>query len=96
MHSIDRLLLAGFDRQISAATNEQAFGTTKVTRAVQAFEGITQRNAGMVEGSNAEIHGLSQRVGIRAEKIERFKIGKSDRPLLQGDVQQEDKRVFAV
>ncbi|WP_168263668.1 methyl-accepting chemotaxis protein [Rhizobium leguminosarum] len=81
--------------QISAATSEQAIGISEVTRAVQAVEGITQRNAAMVEESNAEIHGLRQRVGILAQKIDRFKISKSDHPLVQGEVRQEGKRVDA-
>jgi len=91
-HIVDVRELIG---QISSATSEQAVGISEVTRAVLAVEGITQRNAAMVEESNAEIHGLRQHVGVLAQKIERFKIGDPDRTLLQGDTYREAERVDA-
>jgi methyl-accepting chemotaxis protein len=64
--------------EISAATAEQSTGIAEVTHAVNQVELITQKNAAMVEESNAEIHGLRQRVDLLAEKIDRFRTGDGD------------------
>ncbi|WP_337268882.1 methyl-accepting chemotaxis protein [Oryzifoliimicrobium ureilyticus] len=78
---------------ISASTTEQSTGIDEVTRAMHQVEHITQRNAAMVEETNAEIHGLRHQVELLADKISGFRTG-HPAPHRQGS-SSRDSHVYA-
>ena len=60
---------------ISGAAEQQSQGLSQVNAAVGEMDGVTQRNAAMVEQSTAAAHGLANEADALSAQIARFTLG---------------------
>jgi methyl-accepting chemotaxis protein len=66
----------GLINEIARSSNEQATGLNQVNAAINQMDQVTQRNAAMVEETNAAAAGLLQEAEQLGASIARFKMGK--------------------
>jgi methyl-accepting chemotaxis protein len=66
----------GLINEIARSSNEQATGLNQVNAAVNQMDEVTQRNAAMVEQTNAAAAGLLQEAEQLGASIARFRMGK--------------------
>jgi methyl-accepting chemotaxis protein len=69
----------GLINEIARSSNEQATGLNQVNAAVNQMDQVTQRNAAMVEQTNAAAAGLLREAEQLGASIARFKMGKKPR-----------------
>ena len=78
--SLDRIIgrigeISGLVADISGSAVQQAQGLSQVNTAVGEMDGVTQRNAAMVEESTAAARSLSSEADALSGEIARFRLG---------------------
>jgi methyl-accepting chemotaxis protein len=68
-------------RAIATAAGEQATGIHEINAAIAQMDQMTQKNAAMVEETNAASHTLAQDAGSLTQLMSQFQIGEAGRPV---------------
>ncbi len=69
--------VAGLVAEIAAASHEQSSGIDQVSRAIHTMDEVTQRNATLVEETNAALESAQAQVGDLREAVRYFKLGRT-------------------